>query len=80
LCLKDFRSILHKFPGRNITEISDSAVKVPTGWLIEQAGFKGKRFETQVFTKPKHWFLVNYGNATGQEIPSRFKGIYKILF
>ncbi len=64
----DFEKIHQKFPEMRYFEVSETEVKVPAGWLIEQAGFKGKRFGDAGIHKNQALVLVNYGNATGQEI------------
>ena len=61
-------------------EISPTEVKVPAGWLIEQAGFKGKRFGDAGIHKNQALVLVNYGNATGQEIVAVSKNIQETIF
>ena len=76
----DFEKIHQKFPEMKYYEISPTEVKVPAGWLIEQAGFKGKRFGDAGIHKNQALVLVNYGNATGQEILNVSKNIQKTIF
>lgn len=75
----DFDKIHAKFPEMKFYEISETEVKVPAGWLIEQAGFKGKRFGDAGIHKNQALVLVNYGNATGQEILNVSKEIQKTI-
>jgi len=76
----DFAPIHEKFPEMKYYEVSESEVKVPAGWLIEQAGFKGKRFGDAGIHKNQALVLVNYGNATGQEILNVSKEIQKTIY
>ena len=80
LLKSDFDKIHLKFPEMKFYKISETEVKVPAGWLIEQAGFKGKRFGDAGIHKNQALVLVNYGNATGQEILSVSKDVQKAVF
>nr|WP_315191111.1 UDP-N-acetylmuramate dehydrogenase [uncultured Flavobacterium sp.] len=68
LLKSDFEKIHQKFPEMKYYEVSETEVKVPAGWLIEQAGLKGKRFGNAGIHKNQALVLVNYGGATGKEI------------
>jgi UDP-N-acetylmuramate dehydrogenase len=76
----EFDKIHAKFPEMKFYEISETQVKVPAGWLIEQAGFKGKRFGDAGIHKNQALVLVNYGNATGQEILAVSRDIQDTVF
>ena len=70
-----FIKIQEKHPEMPHYVISDTEVKVPAGWLIENAGYKGKRFGDAGIHKNQALVLVNYGNATGKEIVEVSKNI-----
>jgi UDP-N-acetylmuramate dehydrogenase len=76
----DFEKIHQQFPEMKYYDVSETEVKVPAGWLIEQAGFKGKRFGDAGIHKKQALVLVNYGNATGQEILNVSKNIQETIF
>ena len=66
--VETFRQFRVKFPEAPFYEVSPTEFKIPAGWLIEQAGFKGKQFGDAGVHKNQALVLVNYGNATGSEI------------
>jgi len=75
----DFERIHLLHPEMPSYTVSETEVKVPAGWLIEKAGFKGKRFGDAGIHKNQALVLVNYGNATGQEILNVSKEIQKTV-
>lgn len=55
-------------PDMPFYEIDSESVKVPAGWLVEQCGFKGKRYGDAGVHSKQALVLVNHGNAKGMEI------------
>ena len=67
------------FPDIPSYVISSNEVKVPAGWLIEKAGFKGKTFGDYGVHKKQALVLVNYGSAKGIDILKLARLIQKTI-
>ncbi len=74
-----FENLKVTYPKIPFYLLPDNLVKIPAGWLIEQCGFKGKRYGDAGVHKNQALVLVNYGNATGEEILDLAKKIQKTV-
>ena len=74
-----FEKLQKMFPEMPHYAVSSDQVKVPAGWLIEKAGFKGKTFDEYGVHKKQALVLVNYGNAKGSDIFKLAKLIQKTI-
>ncbi len=63
-----YENIRKQYPHAPAYPLPDGTVKIPAGWLIEQAGWKGKKAGAVGVHDKQALVLVNYGNGKGSEI------------
>lgn len=73
-------NLLKTYPEMPHYVVNEHQTKVPAGWLIEQAGFKGKRIGNAGMHAKQALVLVNYGNATGAELWEVAQMVQKEVF
>ena len=84
---KHFQRLQKKHPSipfykqdHTTTNQKDDFYKIPAGWLIETAGYKGKRYGDFGVHEKQALVLVNYNNAHGNDIFNLAKKIQKSIF
>lgn len=77
IALSEFNSLKERFSTVPSYPVSEDRVKVPAGWLIDQAGWKGKKVGNTGCYKNQALVIVNHGGATGIEIWNHAKNIQR---
>ena len=70
-----FKALLKKYPDMPNFPAGKLKVKIPTGWLIEQAGFKGKQFGPVSMYEKQALILVNHGGAQAKHVLALVKKV-----
>ncbi len=63
-----FNNLSKKYPDIPGYKQNNDFVKIPSGWLIEQCGWKGKGIGNASVYDKHSLIIVNLGGATGQEL------------
>lgn len=66
--IRILKKLQQSYPGIPYYMGGDEMVKIPAGWLIEQAGWKGKQSGNVGTFKNQALVIVNFGGATGEEV------------
>jgi UDP-N-acetylmuramate dehydrogenase len=67
ISVAQFKKLQQQFPDIKSFP-AGKKIKIPAGWLIEQAGFKGKKFGSVSMYEKQALILVNHGGATSTQI------------
>lgn len=79
ISLVQFKKIQVKYPEiKNFP--SGKKIKIPAGWLIEQAGFRGKKFGPISMYEKQALILVNHGGATAKQVLVHINRVKSAVF
>ena len=76
---KKFEHLVKEFPNIPNFTTDDNRIKISAAWLIEKAGFRGKKYNNHGVHKNQALVLVNYGGASGKDILKLSKLIQKTV-
>ena len=76
----EFQTLITKHPDIAHYIINEDQVKIAAGWLIEKAGWKGKRFKNFGVHEKQALVIVNYGGALGIDIHNLSNEIIDDIF
>ncbi|QNL20785.1 UDP-N-acetylmuramate dehydrogenase [Hyphobacterium sp. CCMP332] len=68
ISIQEFQKLKEKHPEIPSYAIDQNSVKIPAGWLIENAGWKGKIYKNSGVHEKQALVLVNKGNASGNDV------------
>ncbi|MDA7804239.1 UDP-N-acetylmuramate dehydrogenase, partial [Crocinitomix sp.] len=74
-----FNELKSNFPNIAHYPVDENHIKIAAGWLIDQAGWKGKTYDNYGVHKNQALVLVNYGGAKGQDIFQLSEDILKSI-
>ena len=73
-------NIKKTYPNVPSYPVDNNHVKLPAGWLIDTAGWKGKRIDNHGVHAKQALVLVNYNDAKGQQIYDLSTAILKDIY
>ncbi len=77
---QQFLALQKEFPNLPSFYQQDGRVKVPAAWLIEQQGFKGRKYDGIGCYQLQPLVLVNYGDGTAEQLQSLIAVIQRQVF
>ena len=72
---RKFKNLQKKFLDIPNFPAGKGKVKIPTGWLVEQAGFKGKKIGPVSMYEKQALILVNHGGAEAKHVLALVKKV-----